>query len=155
MKALIYRLAVCGAFWISASAMLTSGIAAAQEQGQLEACARLEDPQARLNCYDEASRRPQTPTPSSPPATANDDEQSRLDDDKEGEPLRLTLTDCREGPTGKWYFYFEDGQVWQQKDNDRFSMKHCNGVVTIRKDFFGYKLEFSGTENKIRAGRVQ
>jgi hypothetical protein len=147
------------------------GSASAQEPGDLERCAKLEDAQARLECYDAASRRQQE-TPPPPAAAAPDsgdspepaepaplsdavgEEQLAAEDVKEG-PARGTLTDCRKGPTGKWYFYFDNGQVWEQRDNDRVHLGECNFDVTISKDFFGYKMEMPDSDNKVRVARVK
>lgn len=158
-----------------ALAVMLNASASAQDTADVESCANLEDPQARLACYDAASQGLQEAKPASPPAGAapageplaspavedstppsagSSEEQPGTEDQKE-EPLRLLLTDCQKGPTNKWYFHFDNGQVWKQKDNDRFSMKDCNGEVAISKDFFGYKIEFQTTENKIRAARVK
>lgn len=173
MKEVICRTARASALRSGALAIFLLASASAQEAGGLEACAKLEDPEARLSCYDEASERAAKPaepgnetTParesvepgvseqSAPPSDSVSDENPGSDDPKKG-PVRATLTDCREGPSGKWYFYLDNGQVWEQRDNDRFNMSHCSGEVTISKDFFGYKISFSGTKNKIRAGRVK
>ena len=148
------------------------GSTSAQEPGDLERCAKLEDPQARLECYDAASQRQQETQPPAPaavdpepadppepeePAPLSDtvgEEQLESKDVKEG-PVQGKLTDCRQGPTGKWYFYFDNGQVWEQRDNDRLRFRECDFEVTIRKDFFGYKMELPDSDNKIRIARVK
>lgn len=173
MRDVICRMVSNSAVRVGALTMLLCASASAEEAGDLEACAKLEDPQARLACYDDASQRAAkpaeldgeaTPAPESPESSAPEqsappsdtvsDEQPSSSDPKDG-PVRATLTECRKGPTGKWYFFLDNGQVWEQRDNDRFSMRDCSGEVTITKDFFGYKIKFSHTDNKIRAGRAQ
>lgn len=175
MRSFNYRAVGTGALRLGALAIMLNASADAQDAADLGSCANLEDPQARLACYDAASQGLQEAKPASPPAEAAparetpespaaadsaqpsvavSEEQPGPEDGKD-QPLRLQLTDCQKGPTGKWYFYFDDGQVWKQKDNDRFSTKNCNGEVAISKDFFGYKIEFQTTENKIRAARVK
>jgi hypothetical protein len=175
VKSFNYPAAGTGALCLGALAIMLHASANAQDATDLESCANLEDPQARLACYDAASQGLQEAKPASPPAGAApareslvspaaenstppsagiSEEQPDTEDQKE-EPLRLLLTDCQKGPTSKWYFYFDNGQVWKQRDNDRFSIKDCNGEVAISKDFFGYKIEFQTTENKIRAARVK
>jgi hypothetical protein len=69
--------------------------------------------------------------------------------------FRGTVTKCSKGPTGKWYFYFQNGQVWQQRDDDRLRFKDCNFDVTISKDFFGYKMQIEGESGKTRIARVK
>jgi hypothetical protein len=157
---------------VGALLMLSCLSANAQEAGDLQRCAQLEDAQARLDCYDAVSQRQQaseptapaaeTPEPGdspepAPPAPLSDkvgEEQLESEDVEEG-PVRGTLTDCRKGPTGKWYFYFDNGQVWEQRDSDRVHPRDCNFAVTISKDFFGYKMEMPDSDNKIRVARVK
>ena len=173
MREVICRTAMSSALRSGALTIFLFASASAQEAGDLEACAQLQDPQARLSCYDEVSQRAaktaepggeatparespgsSAPEQSAPPSDAVSDEQPSSSDPAEG-TVRATLTDCRKGPTGKWHFFLDNGQVWEQRDNDRFSTRDCRGEVTITKDFFGYKIKFSHTENKIRAARAQ
>ena len=168
----IYRITCSSAMRLGALLMLLHTSANAQEPADLERCAKLEDPQARLECYDAASER-QRGTPPPAPAAATPDpgdsrepaqpaplsdavgeEQLETKDAIEG-PVRGMLTGCRKGPTGKWYFYFDNGQVWEQRDSDRLRFKECDFEVTIRKDFFGYKMEMPDSDNKVRVARVK
>jgi hypothetical protein len=149
--------------------MFCSAAANAQEPGDLEKCAQLEDPQARLECYDTVSqRRPAAEPPAAVPepevstepeqpeqlSDAVGEEQLESKEVKEG-PVQGRLTECRKGPTGKWYFYFDNGQVWEQRDNDRLHSRECDFDVTISKDFFGYKMTLPDSDNKIRVARVK
>ena len=64
------------------------------------------------------------------------------------------ITGCKKGPDKKWYFYFENGQVWKQIDDRRFSLKEdCRMLATITKDIFGYKMEVEGLKGKTRISR--
>jgi hypothetical protein len=172
MRAGIYRIARSGAMCLGALSMLLHTSVSAQEAAEFERCAKLEEPQARLECYDAASQRQRatppadpaaaTPVPADPGAPAQaaplsdavGEEQLQPKEAVEG-PVRGRLTDCREGPTGKWYFYFDNGQVWEQRDSDRLRFRECDFEVTIRKDFFGYKMELPDSDNKIRIARVK
>ena len=181
MRKAMYRMATGGTVCAFALVMMLCAPASAQDADELAACAKLEDPKARLACYDAASRRAPAPEsaaepakPAQPPeaaqvmeaAEAQEPEQAAplsdavgkeqlpVEDPNEG-PVRGTLTDCREGPTGKWYFYFDNGQVWEQRDNDRLRLRTCDFDVTISKDFFGYKMEMPNSGNKIRVARVK
>ena len=172
MRDVIYRIARGSTLTLGALLMVSCLSANAQEAGELQKCAQLDDAQARLDCYDAVSQRQRAVEPPAPaaltpgpgdspepaqPAPLTDavgEEQLGAKDEKEG-PVRGTLNDCREGPTGKWYFYFDNGQVWEQRDNDRVNLGECNFEVTISKDFFGYKMELPDTGNKIRVGRVK
>ena len=172
MKEGIYRAARGGIVRMGALLMLLPVSANAQEPADLERCAKLEDPQARLECYDAASKRqrsaaqpapaaatpgpddPREPAQAAPLSDAVGEEQLQPKEAVEG-PVRGKLTDCREGPTGKWYFYFDNGQVWEQRDSDRLRFNECKFEVTISKDFFGYKMELPDSDNKIRIARVK
>ncbi len=137
MRKVFYQLACNGAVYMGALAMFCSAaMTNAQEPGDLEKCAQLEDAQARLECYDTVSqRRPAAEPPAAGPepevsrepeqpeqlSDAVGEEQLTSKEVKEG-PVQGRLTECRKGPTGKWYFYFDNGQVWEQRDNDRLNL---------------------------------
>jgi hypothetical protein len=74
---------------------------------------------------------------------------------KKGEEVlvRGRIVSCREDLTGKYVFYFENGQVWRQKGNSRVRWKECDFEVTISKDFFGYKMVRDGDDRKVRIAR--
>lgn len=74
---------------------------------------------------------------------------------KKGEEVlvRGRIVSCREDLTSKYVFYFENGQVWRQKDNSRIRWKECEFEVTISKDFFGYKMVRDGEKKKVRIAR--
>ena len=166
MRKVFYQLARNGAVYMGALAMFCSAAANAQEPGDLEKCAQLEDSQARLECYDAVSQRqPAAEPPAAAPEPEVSSEPEQLSDEvgeeqlenrevKEG-PVQGRLTNCRKGATGKWYFYFDNGQVWEQRDNDRVHLKECDFDVTISKDFFGYKMTLPDSDNKIRVARVK
>ena len=68
MRDVYYRIARNGAVYVGTLAMFCSAAANAQEPGDLEKCAQLEDPQARLECYDTVSqRRPAAEPPAAVP----------------------------------------------------------------------------------------
>ena len=66
-----------------------------------------------------------------------------------------TVVKCIEDATGKYLFYFDNGQIWKQKDNTIIRWKECAFDVTISKDFFGYKMIPAGETRKVRIGRVR
>lgn len=63
------------------------------------------------------------------------------------------ITSCKKGPDKKWYFYFDNGQVWKQTNSDRHYFKTCEFVATITRDTFGYKMQIEGKKRKIRVSR--
>ena len=70
-------------------------------------------------------------------------------------PVRARVTDCRKDVSGKYFFVFENGQVWKQRDSSRLHFRDCAFEVTISKDFFGYKMQIEGDDRETRIGRVR
>jgi hypothetical protein len=62
---------------------------------------------------------------------------------------------CHENVTGKYIFYFDNGQIWQQKDNARIPWRDCDFDVNIKKDIFGYKMNRVGEKKTVRIARVE
>ncbi|MDJ0904433.1 MAG: hypothetical protein QNI96_00330 [Woeseiaceae bacterium] len=75
--------------------------------------------------------------------------------DQEPESFRGRVVDCKQDASKKWYFYFDNGQVWKQRANARLSNRDCDFEVTITKDSFGYKMQIVGEGKKIRVGRIR
>lgn len=69
--------------------------------------------------------------------------------------VRGTVTDCKRDASDKYYFYFDNGQVWKQKNSARMQRRSCFFGVTIEKDFFGYKMRIDGEKSEIRISRVR
>ena len=63
------------------------------------------------------------------------------------------ITSCRYGRDDRWYFYFDNGQVWQQSNFGRLSFDECKFIATINKGLFGYKMKIDGRDGKIRVTR--
>ena len=97
------------------------------------------------------------------PATAEppplDDETGqetmRGNTEKDRPVVRGRVVSCREEPTGKYLFYFDNGQIWRQKDNKELRWKECAFDVTISKDFFGYRMVPDGDDKRVRIARVK
>jgi len=76
--------------------------------------------------------------------------------DKEREILiRGTVVRCEKDVRKKMMFFFNNGQIWKQKDNKTVPWKECSFEVTISKDFFGYKLLPDGEKREIRISRIK
>jgi len=75
--------------------------------------------------------------------------------EKEKLIVRGRVISCREDLTSKYRFYFDNGQIWRQKDNKRITWDKCEFDVTISKDFFGYKMTPEGEKRHIRVARIQ
>lgn len=69
--------------------------------------------------------------------------------------VRGRVERCVKGRSGKYVFYFDNGQVWRQRGNARAKWKECSFDVVISKDAFGYTLVEVGETRKIRIDRVR
>ena len=75
--------------------------------------------------------------------------------EREPDSFRGKVVECKQDASKKWYFYFDNGQVWKQRANARLSNRDCDFEVTITKDSFGYKMQIVGEGKKIRVGRIR
>ena len=142
----------------------------------LERCSSIDDATARLACYDELSGRQAppdvvpaavpAPPPESPPAApAQASAESSIDElgseslpggAREEKPaVRATVTKCQKDSRKRYFFFFENGQVWKQASDKRLYFKDCNFDVTITKDYFGYKMQRDGEKGRTRISRVR
>jgi hypothetical protein len=136
---------------------------AADPVEELKACARTTDRDARLACYDELGER-------APKEEVSDvkspSEVSSLPDDIGGAVFEERansekkqdmglVTSCKKGSNKRWYFTFENGQVWKEVHQRKYRFRECNFVATISKDGFGYVLRIEGDDRKIRVSRVK
>lgn len=150
---------------------------------QLKSCARIEQDANRITCYDQLGKSvlaDETQPPVEMPSTANqvqevEDEVGAereaevvtaevLPDtlgggnytDKAGikvESHRGRVTSCKKASDRKWFYIFENGQVWKQVDSRKRRHKNCDFLVTVTKDSFGYKMVIDGQDSKIRIDR--
>lgn len=152
---------------------------------RVDACAGIGDDGARLACFDAlATPRPAaqtstgnddtvaaavpvqatatevtpvadddaTPTTSPailPPAPAGDEA-------KENAEFSVQLTHCAEtSATRRQIYYFDNGEVWEQSNNDKNKVRDCNTPVTVEKAMFGYKMRVPGQKRSIRIRPVR
>jgi hypothetical protein len=146
---------------------------------ELKACAKTTNPDQRIACYEALGKRileadaPATATKAQPvqtapiaaeAAVAEQASAPELKDDLGGERFATEtdpadaqnqglITSCRYGRDDRWYFYFENGQVWQQSNFGRLIFDECNFIATINKELFGYKMKIDGRDGKIRVTR--
>jgi hypothetical protein len=156
-------------------------ISTAVPAADMNDCRALEDAAARLACYDSmnapaaatapvevapTAAQPAPVEPSTPvsvpvvdAAPAMDDSvgRERIATDEEKYSLAVTghVKSCREDSGGQHRFYFENGQIWKQKDNKRIPWRECDFDVTISKDFFGYKMSPTTEKRSIRISRIK
>lgn len=69
--------------------------------------------------------------------------------------LQARVVRCEKDGFRRYFFYFENGQVWKQKSDRRLSYKECDFNITITKDVFGYKMLPEGETRRIRIARVK
>ncbi len=92
---------------------------------------------------------------------ANDDRLATLGQEqvgvKKSEELELQarVVRCEKDGFRRYFFYFENGQVWKQKSDRRLSYKECDFNITITKDVFGYKMLPEGETRRIRIARIK
>ena len=98
-----------------------------------------------------------TDAPATEPAPLDDEvgKEALGRDEEEELVVHGTVVRCVEDLTSKYLFYFDNGQVWKQKDNKEVRWRECAFDVTITKDFFGYKMNRVGETRTIRIGRVK
>ncbi|MDJ0793232.1 MAG: hypothetical protein QNI98_03225 [Woeseiaceae bacterium] len=134
---------------------------------ELKACARITEQEARFACYDELGKRVlRQETAESNPAqesplqteaqTATTTVVEPLPDDlgsKNEIQYAASVTSCKQGLHGDWFFFFENGQVWKQVNNRNIRFKECEFDVTITKDRFGYKMRIDAEDRTIRVKR--
>ena len=138
----------------------------AHDPSDMARCAELDNAESRLTCYDEVMGRSSS-SHAGPESTGNDaagdistDEPEPLTEDV-GKPetdstfVRGRVTDCQKDINDKWYFVFDNGQVWKQRSNSRLRIPECDFWVTITEDTFGYKMQIEGEDKQIRIGRVR
>ena len=51
---------------------------------------------------------------------------------------------CGQLSDDRWYFVFDNEQLWKQSGAGRYRFRECDFDVTITKDFFGYKMKIDG-----------
>ena len=145
-----------------------SGVAqSADTVEELKACARVTDQDARHACYDKlgervlreepAARKPADETAGPPTAVTATATSAQSLPDELGKPQDVeyvgTITSCRQGGRGDWYFFFDNGQVWKDVNKRTRRFKDCNFNATITRDGFGYKMQIDGSERTIRVKR--
>lgn len=129
---------------------------------ELQRCGSIDDGSLRLACYDMLSGRQgmaqESPVTPAEPSLDNLGSES-LPRDKKDEvetlAIQARVTRCAKNSLKKYFFYFENGQVWKQVSGKRLYFKNCDFNVTITKDYFGYKMQQEGEKARIRISRVK
>jgi hypothetical protein len=58
--------------------------------------------------------------------------------------IQANVVRCGEASNRKYYFYLDNGQVWQYLGNRSLRYRSCDSPVTITEDGMGYALQMEG-----------
>jgi len=142
---------------------------------QLEECSAIDNDAARVACYDglvtdqapevpdvpAAAQDPEAEVATVPAAPASLGAERMPQKDRASEVREepseylATVTRCDESADGRYIFFFDNEQVWKQSNADGVYFRDCSFDVTIRKDFFGYKMQLVGEKRRIRIKRLR
>lgn len=75
------------------------------------------------------------------------------EDGKQKQSYRGKVVSCKKSADRRWFYIFDNDQVWKQVDRRNRRHKDCNFEVTLIKDNFGYTMEIDGQDSKIRVDR--
>lgn len=77
-------------------------------------------------------------------------------EDEPAEEYAGRVTSCEKSDvSGRWFFTFDNGQVWRQSNKGRLPFRECEFSVTLKRDLFGYKLEIPSENRTVRVTRVK
>lgn len=69
---------------------------------------------------------------------------------------RATIKQPFKGWSGKTYFYFENGEVWQQRTAGKYQYSGDETEVVIRRNFMGYfKMELLATGRQVGVKQIK
>lgn len=141
-------------------------------------CRQINDAEIRLACYDRLGEpmtsRPDTaaeqaaqevPSVMDEPsvqATEQDTRYRELTEDvglpkefEENQVILATVARCGEANNRKFYFYFDNGQIWKYVGGKKLRYKDCNTRASLQEDRFGYTLQLDGDSRSMRVERVK
>ena len=122
-------------------------------------CASMSKNVERLACFDSVAAAFSQPIvkdkkPNIPKALDENIGGSKFDKVKDKKKVsRGSVVSCQKSRDGKWFFVFDNGQVWKQTDRLKRRYKDCSFNVTISEDGFGYKILVDGEKGPIRMRR--
>ena len=164
--------------------ILTAGLTsltafAEQSKEQAKACVSIGDDAKRLACYDDwaatafNSKVATTGEDSNSQVTIENENSAKTDSEpaaslpstlgggkfdkteKVIESNRGKVVSCKQSYDKRWFFIFDNGQVWKQTDRRQRFFKDCDFFVTLTEDGFGYKMFIEGKKTKIRVKRTK
>ncbi len=125
----------------------------------LEACAAVTDAAERLNCFDVLAERIAERDPAASgqalPPLVDEVGKPATNDEAPDEEYAGRIASCEKSDaSGRWYFTFDNGQIWRQTNAGRLPFRECDFDVTLKRDVFGYKLEIPSADRSVRVTRV-
>ncbi len=140
-----------------AAGCLIAGTAQADPTEALKVCARLADKDARFACYDELGQRVLAEDGKATPSLPDDIGGAEFEKQAHGQIKedRGQVTSCQKGGDGRWYFYFDNGQVWKEANTGRNRFRNCDFLASVYRDGFGYKMRIEESGKRIRVTRLR
>lgn len=71
------------------------------------------------------------------------------------QPIPVTVSRCTQASNHKWYFYLDNGQVWQYLGARPLRYRECNTPGQLIEDRLGFSLQMDGDAAKLRVKRVR
>lgn len=165
---------------ILSAALLSAAPVYAQSDGHspedIAKCREFGDEQARLACYDrigEAVSEDKEPSEPSEDGAAKpetgiaevesgDSEYSELTEETglprsadANKPIPVTISSCGEATNFKFYFYFDNGQVWRYIGGKKLRYRSCDGPAILVEDRLGFALQLNGDGAWLRVKRIK
>ena len=141
---------------IVTSLLLTSANAAEDLRSALDQCRLISDADVRLECYDsigdDAATDVPAAVPAPPPGNEPDADFGLPEKETKYQFYNVTVDRCGQAANRRFYFYFDNGQVWRYLGDKKLRYRNCNLTATVKEDRFGYALQF---DNETRFHRIQ
>lgn len=139
-------------------------------------CRQISEAEARLACYDRlgepATSGPGTTAAEQPaqeaPGTVHEDVTGHgpgyreLTEDvglpkaiRDDQVILATVSRCGEANNRRFYFYFDNGQIWKYVGGRKLRIRDCSKPATLREDRFGFTLQLDGDARSMRVERVK
>ena len=152
------KLMIAGALLTSAMVTPLQTVAADELNEKLLKCFEMTDESQRVVCYDEISRSI---------AQANPEKQELVKkraiadfglvhQEQTNSELIMQTASVKREPGGLWLITMDNGQVWKQTKEERFSFSSDQPKVRIFKLLLGsYAMQEDGRTKKIRVKRIK
>lgn len=167
-----HRAIAFGVIFFLAITLNTTALAECDLADALRECATVEDHAARLACFDDiadsmvAADDRASESAAAAAAPVDDDQPKPLSDDVgkgavsgEEAPRTIyaaTVTRCEHvRRRNQFFFFLENGQVWEMSNFRRPIVGECRFDVTIEQDFFGFRMDIPSKGASFRVSRVR